>query len=58
LIASSRDVEKLKQIDIIINKLNHEEKDLDKRIVSPEFHELWQVFKEFLKEEVLDEIKN
>ena len=51
LLAASRDLDKLKQIDVIINKLSQEEKDETKKIVSEEFYQLWQVFKEFLKGE-------
>lgn len=51
LLAASRDLDKLKQIDVIINKLSQEEKDETKKIVSEEFFQLWQVFKEFLKGE-------
>jgi hypothetical protein len=49
LIATSRYPEKLKSIDLLIQRLKNESADLEEPIISNEFESFWQIFQTFIK---------
>ena len=49
LIAASRYPDKLKSIDLLIQKLKSESASLETPIISPEFESFWQIFQSFVK---------
>lgn len=49
LIAASRYPEKLKSIDVLIQRLKAESADIEEPIITAEFESFWQVFQTFIK---------
>lgn len=47
LIAASRNPEKINAIDLLISRLKKEQEDEKESVVSPDFEEFWQVFKNY-----------